>query len=153
MQKQKKNNYKLKYLIFKVIDICVCFIPLLIYVYKNLDRYFGVKTTMISNIIGFAILVGMLVIILLKKTQILQGMLGLVMLELLILFLDVYIIDLKYILGFGILGLGISKTSTNLIAKKYKRLADKEETAKENANALNTGIEKIVQEIKGIGRA
>ena len=80
-------------------------------------------------------------------------MLGLVMLELLVIFLDVYIQDLKFILGYSIAGLLISKLTTSLIAQKYKRLADKEETAQENANAMNQGIDKIVEELKGIGRA
>lgn len=151
--KEKKKHYKSKYYVCKFVDITVCVLPLLIYLCKNIDKYFGVKTTIISNIVGLGLLVGILVIILLKKTQILQGMLGLVVLELLVIFLDVYIQDLKYILGFAILGLGISKISTGPLTNRFKRLADKEETAEYNASALNKGIDKIVQEIKGIGRA
>ena len=151
--KEKKKHYRSKYYICKFVDIAISILPLLIYLAFNVDKYFGVKTTIISNMIGFALLVGMLVIILLKKTQILQGMVGLVVLELLVVFLDVYIQDLKYILGFAILGLFISKISTNFLVQRYKRLADKEETARENADALNNGIDKIVKEIKGLGRA
>lgn len=149
----KKKHYKMKYCIFRIIDVIVSLLPLLIYCSLNIDKYFGVRTTIISNIFGFVLLSFMLVLILLKKSQIFQGMLGLVMLELLVIFLDVYIQDLKFILGYSIAGLLISKLTTNLIAQKYKRLADKEETAQENANAMNQSFDRIVEELKGIGRA
>ena len=146
--KEKKKHYKLKYYIFRTLDVLIAITPLIIFLCRNLDKYFGTKTTTISNIFGLVILAGVLVIVLLKKTQILNGLVGLIVLELILIFLDVYIKDMKYILGCGLIGLLISKFSTNILVMRYKRLSEKQETAQENAEALNSGLNNIVSAIE-----
>lgn len=147
-------NYIKRYKIWKCIDLAISLTPLIIYAFINFDKYFGVKTSVLSNALGFGSLVIVLCIIILKKSEILQGIGGLILFELILIFLDVYIKDLKFILGMGIIGLLASSIFIKPTLNKYKRLCDKKETAEENANSLNSGIERIVQAIeRGSGRA
>ena len=152
---EKTINYNLRYKVWKYIDIAISLIPLIIYGAINFDKYFGVKRTALSNAVGLGTLVFVLVIVMLKKTELLKGLLGLVLAELILIFLDVYVQDLKFILGMGIIGLFVSALITKPFVIKYKRLYDKKETAEENANALNKGIDRIVEAVsgKGSGRA
>lgn len=148
-EEEKKVNYLLRYRVWKIIDVCLAIIPLLIYGFCNFDKYFGTKTTTLSNLLGFGTLIAVLVIILVKKTEVLNGIFGLIVFEIIIIFLDVYIKDLKFILGMGIIGGALASLITHPLVKKYKRLADKKETADTNASALDDGINKIVEAIKG----
>lgn len=148
-----EKNYTIKYRVWKLVDISISIIPLLIYAFCNFDKYFGKKTTTFSNILGFGTLLAVLVIVLVKKTQILNGILGLILFEMILIFLDVYIKDLKFILGLGIVGLVLATLFTHPKVEKYKRLRDKQETATENANALNQGINQIVEAINRSGRS
>ena len=152
---EKTINYKLRYKVWKYIDIAISLIPLIIYGAIHFDKYFGVKRTALSNAVGLGTLVFVLVIVMLKKTELLKGLLGLVLAELILIFLDVYVQDLKFILGMGIIGLFISSLITKPFVIKYKRLYDKKETAEENATALNKGLDRLVEAIsgKGSGRA
>lgn len=149
----KNKNYSFRYYLFKTLDITLSILPLLVYGIINFDKYFGMKTTTFSNIIGFGTLIAIMVLILSKKTKMLQGMFGLVLIEIILIFLDVYVKDLKFILGMGIIGLGFSKVFIHPFVEKYQRLKDKQETAEENANALNKGLDKIINAVKGEGRA
>lgn len=149
----KKANYKLRYYLFSFLNVILSITPLCIYGGINLNRYFGNKNSIFTNAIGFGLLAGMIIIVLLKQTKFLQGVLGLIIFELILIFLDVYIQDLKYILGYAILGLLIAKMTTGILAKKYERLYLAHENADITANAMDNNINKLVEEIKGLGRA
>ena len=149
----KKKHYKLKYFIFKILDIVLCLTPLIVYLITNSEKFFGSKNTTLSNVFGLVILVGVLIIILLKKTDILKGLVGLIVLELILIFLDVYIKDMKYILGYAIIGLAFTKFTTNLLAQKYKRLYLAQESAQVTADVLMNEYSKINENVKGSGRA
>lgn len=148
-----KENYGLKYRVWKCIDIAISITPLLIYAIINFNKYFGTKKTSFSNVLGFGTLIIVLVIVLSKKTQILNGLKGLILFELILIFLDVYIKDLKFILGMGLVGLILATFISHPMVEKFKRLRDKQETAMENATAMNQGVSQIVDAIvKGSGR-
>lgn len=150
----KNKNYRFRYNLFRVLDVTISILPLIIYSIINFDKYFSMETnTTFSNILGFGTLIAIIVLVLSKKTKVLQGLFGLVLVELVLIFLDVYIKDLKFILGMAIIGLAVSKICIHPFVEKNKRLTDKQESAEENATALNNGIEKLVNAIKGEGRA
>lgn len=147
-------NYRKRYKVWRCIDLFISLLPLIVYAFINFDKYFGVKTSALSNVLGFGSLIIVLCIVILKKTEFLQGIGGLILFELILIFLDVYIKDLKFILGMGIAGLLLSSIFIKPTVEKYRRLCDKRETADENANSLNVGFQKIVEAIeKGSGRA
>ena len=144
---EKKKNYKTRYLLFVILDKLVAFLPLLIYLIVKRERYFSITTkSTFSNIIGFILVNTTLVIILLKKTKALNGLTGMVIFEAILICLDVYVKDMKFILGFAILGLILAKLFTQPFVIKYEKLVDKTETADINAESLKEVIKSLQEE-------
>ena len=144
---EKKKNYKARYYLFVILDKILAFLPLLIYLIVKREHYFATTTkSTFSNIIGFLLVITTLVIILLKKTKALNGLTGMVIFEAILICLDVYIKDMKFILGFAILGLILAKLFTQPFVIKYEKLFDKTETAEINANSLKEALQSIQQE-------
>ena len=95
---EKKKNYKTRYLLFVILDKLVAFLPLLIYLIVKRERYFSITTkSTFSNIIGFILVITTLIIILLKKTKALSGLTGMVIFEAILICLDVYVKDMKFV--------------------------------------------------------
>ena len=144
---EKKKNYKTRYLLFVILDKLVAFLPLLIYLIVKRERYFSITTkSTFSNIIGFILVITTLIIILLKKTKALSGLTGMVIFEAILICLDVYVKDMKFILGFAILGLILAKLFTQPFVIKYEKLVDKTETADINAESLKEVIKSLQEE-------
>lgn len=144
---EKKKNYKTRYLLFVILDKLVAFLPLLIYLIVKRERYFSITTkSTFSNIIGFILVITTLVIILLKKTKALNGLTGMVIFEAILICLDVYVKDMKFILGFAILGLILAKLFTQPFVIRYEKLVDKTETADINAESLKEVIKSLQEE-------
>ena len=153
LELKNHKSYKIKYYLLRVLDVLVALTPIIIFACLNLDKYFGHKESKFSNIIGFALVLVVAAIVLLKKTKMLQGLLGLIILECILIFMDVYVKDLKFIVGYAIIGIVISKITIHPLVNRYDRLWKAHENAEITSEAMNNNINKIVDAIKGSGRA
>lgn len=144
---ENKKNYKSRYYLFVILDKIIAFLPLLVYLIAKRERYFSTTTkSTFSNIVGFILVITTLVIILLKKTKTLNGLTGMVIFEAILICLDVYVKDMKFILGFAILGLILAKLFTQPFVIKYEKLVDKTETADINANSIKEALQSLKEE-------
>lgn len=144
---ENKKNYKSRYYLFVILDKIIAFLPLLVYLIAKRERYFSTTTkSTFSNIVGFILVITTLVIILLKKTKTLNGLTGMVIFEAILICLDVYVKDMKFILGFAILGLILAKLFTQPFVIKYEKLVDKTETADINASSIKEALQSLKEE-------
>jgi hypothetical protein len=142
---KKEPNPYIREIVWKVLDIVVSLIPLLVLVAIQFDVYFSKESKYaFSNIIGLAILSIFIGFVIAKKTKIF-GLLGISGIITLVLWLLRSIIaDLVLISSMATLGLLISKVWTTPLKMKWERKRDKKETADTNANAMEKVVEKII---------
>lgn len=140
----KKVNYKARYYLWEILDKILAFLPIVIYLIVRWKHYFTLTTkSTFSNIVGFVLVIAMLLIMLIKKTKALSGLTGLVIVEAILICLDVYVKDMKFILGFAIIGLILAKLITQPFVIKYGKLVDKNETAEITANQFKEVIKEL----------
>ena len=144
----KKINYRTRFYFWAIVDKILAFLPVIIYGIVRWEHYFGITTkSTFSNIVGFVLIIAMLLILLIKKTQALSGLTVLVIVEAILICLDVYVKDMKFILGFAIIGLILSTLITQPFVNKYYKLVDKNETATINANQFKEVIKELKESI------
>ena len=132
-------------LIWKILDLIVPFIPIIILGIIQWDVYFGVKAkNAFDNIVGFAGIIIFIFIILLKlnnqnkaegrRSKYLS--VGMFALCLLFYFLREILYQLTFISLVAALGLFLHDVWINPKIKKWERIKDKTETADINARAM-----------------
>lgn len=142
---------KIRKVIWQVADILLAVLPLVIFIITRWNKYLGVtnKNTL-TNIIGFVFLMFFLCCILMKKTELLKGIVGFWVVTVILYCFRHIINDICPIALWSSVGMTASKFITNPFVEKWKRLVLSYENAEvQNVyNESNTNL--IVEAIKSL---
>lgn len=140
---KKKANPYVRATVWKVLDVVVALLPLVVLIIIQWDIYFAKESKYaFQNIVGLAMLAVFISLILAKKTKIFS-LIGISGILTLILFLIRSIINDLVLISFALfLGLFISKIWTAPKKLKWARIRDKTETSEINAYAMARALRK-----------
>lgn len=123
----KTANARLRKLLWSVLDVSLALLPLIIFIITRWNQYLGTKevnTVKFTNLIGFIFLMFFLGCIILKKTQILKGVVGFWTVTIILYCFKYCINDIVPIAFWSSVGMTLSKLITNPFVEKWKKIVD-----------------------------